>query len=115
MGQVKPKGREYVLPKRLDRHELVSVVLLMLQHEPAPALIYSHLAEPVYGLLHDQVHCLLYFLLIQGEIDILKDQHSLREHFETLSDPRQYDRVVVAHALNENEILARLNYCNVSI
>ncbi len=106
MGLLKRKGHEYILPNRLDRHELVSIVLSMLEHEPHPNTIYQHLAEPVYGLVADQVHCLLYFLLIQGEIDILKDQHSLRDSFETLLDPRQYDRVVSANALSESEINA---------
>lgn len=106
MNLLKRKGREYALPKRLDRHELVSIVLSMLEHEPHPRVIYQHLAEPVYGLAADQVHCLLYFLLIQGEIDILKDHHSLRDHFETLLDPRQYDKVVTARALSESEIHA---------
>ncbi|VAW84081.1 hypothetical protein MNBD_GAMMA16-715 [hydrothermal vent metagenome] len=106
MGLLKRKGHEYNLPNRLDRHELVSIVLSMLAHEPQPQLLYQHLAEPVYGLVVDQVHCLLYFLLIQGEIDILKDQHSLRDNFETLLDPRQYDRVVAANALNEIEVNA---------
>ncbi len=106
MGLLKRKGHEYTLPKRLDRHELVSIVLSMLEHEPHPKIIYQHLAEPVYGLVTDQVHCLLYFLLIQGEIDIVKGQHSLRDNFETLLDPRQYDRVKTANALSDSEINA---------
>ncbi|MFV2055464.1 MAG: DUF6079 family protein [Thiohalomonadales bacterium] len=106
MGLLKRQGPEYQLPKRLDRHELVSIVLSMLAQEPQPGIIYKHLAEPVYGLVEDQVHCLLYFLLIQGEIDIVKDQHSLRDNFETLSDPRQYDRIIAAHALSETETQA---------
>jgi hypothetical protein len=106
MGLLKRQTREYALPKRLDRQELVSIVLSMLEHEPHPRVIYQHLADPVYGLVTDQVHCLLYFLLMQGEIDILKDQHSLRDHFETLLDPRQYDRVITARALTETEINA---------
>lgn len=106
MGLLKRRGHEYTLPRRLDRHELVSIVLSMLEHEPHPKIIYQHLAEPVYGLVTDQVHCLLYFLLIQGEIDIVKDQHSLRDSFETLFDPRQYDRVVAANALSDSEINA---------
>ncbi len=106
MGLLKRKGHEYILPRRLDRHELVSIVLSMLEHEPHPNTIYQHLSEPVYGLVPDQVHCLLYFLLIQGEIDILKDQHSLRDSFETLLDPRQYDRVVSANALSDSEVNA---------
>ncbi len=106
MGLIKRRGHGYSLPKRLDRHELVSIVLSMLEQELHPRLIYKHLADPVYGLVPDQVHCLLYFLLIQGEIDILKGQHSLQDKFTTLLDPRQYDRVVTANALSENEITA---------
>lgn len=106
MGLVKRHNREYIVAKRLDRQELVSIVLSMLEHEPNPGVIYRHLSEPVYGLVEDQVHCLLYFLLIQGEIDILKDQNSLRDHYETLIDPRQYDRIIAAQALSENEVNA---------
>ncbi len=104
MGLIKRKGHEYKTPKRLDRHELVSIVLSMLEHELHPRIIYQHLSEPVYGLVADQIHCLLYFLVIQGEIDILKGQQSLRDNFTTLLDPRQYDRVVSANTLHEDEI-----------
>jgi hypothetical protein len=106
MGLVKRAGRNFVLPRSLDRHELVGILVKMLEHEPEPDIIYHHFAEPVYGLVADQVHCLLYLLLIQGEIDIVKGKHSMRDHYETLLDPRQYDRVVIANALGEQEIAA---------
>ena len=106
MGLVKRSGRNFVLPRSLGRHELVAILVKMLEHEPEPEIIYRHFAEPVYGLVADQVHCLLYLLLIQGEIDIVKGKHSMRDHYETLLDPRQYDRVVIANALGEQEIAA---------
>ncbi len=104
MNLIRRKERNFVIHKQLNKHELVSILLGMLEHEPSPKVVYKHFAEPVFGLVDDQIHCLLYFLLAQGEIDIVKDHHSLRDHYETLLDPRHYDRVVAAQALTKNEI-----------
>lgn len=106
MGLAKRSGRKFALIRSLGRHELIGNLVKMLEHEPEPGIIYRHFAEPVYGLVADQVHCMLYLLLIQGEIDIVKGKHSMRDHYETLLDPRQYDRVVIANALGEQEIAA---------
>lgn len=93
------QGKDYVLAKNLGHHELVNLVMNLLDQEPSPQIIYQHLSAPVYGLLPDQVHCLLYFLLIVGEIDILKGTHSLRDHYETLIHPIAYDKIVAGSAL----------------
>ncbi len=106
MGLIKRSGRSFTLARNLGRHELVSTLVKMLEHEPEAGIIYRHFAEPVYGLVADQVHCLLYLLLIQGEIDIVKGKHSMRDQYEILLDPRQYDRVVIANALGEQEVAA---------
>lgn len=104
MGLLRRKGREYVTPPGIEKNELVSLVLPLLAHQPAPKAVYEHLASPIYGLVPDQVHLLLIFLLIQGEVDILKGRQSYREAYETLPTPLQYDRIVPGHALNLEQL-----------
>jgi uncharacterized protein DUF6079 len=104
MGLMQRKGFEYLLAPRLDNHELVRHLGLILGHHPSPAHVYEHLAAPVYGLVPDQVHLLLVVLLIQGEIDIVKGERSYRDAYDTLPNPLQYDRVLPGRALALEQI-----------
>ena len=99
MGLLERSGRDYVVPRRLDQKELVRLVMPLLDAQPAPEVVYRHLAKPVFGLVPDQVHLLLLFLLVQGEIDLLSGSQSMRDVFETLPLPIQYDRIVPGRAL----------------
>jgi len=99
MGLLKRRGRDYVVPGNLEKNELVSLVLPLIESETSPNVICEHLQGPVYGLVHDQVCLLLVMLLVQGEIDILKGKTSYREAYETMPNPLQYDRVVPGRAL----------------
>lgn len=94
------RGRSYGFSPKLDQHELVLLLRPLIDHQPSPQRIYKHLAEPVYGLVDDQVHLLLLVLMIQGEIEILKGRSSYRDLYETLPTPRQYDRIVRGRALS---------------
>ena len=100
----------YAPAPNVERHELVRLLLPLLEHGPSPARLYEHLALPVYGLVPDQVGALLLHLSAQGVIDIRKGGRSLRDAYETLPDPRHYDRVLPARALSveQREALARL-------
>jgi len=104
MGLMQRHGAEYHMSPRLDNHELVRLLAPMIEHHPAPERVYQHLSAPPYGLVEDQVQLLLITLLIQGEIDIVKGDHSYRDYFETLVNPLQYDRVLPGHALVLSQI-----------
>lgn len=111
MQLLKRRQREYILPMQPDNLELVRLVLPLVDSEPSPQLIYDHLQGPVYGLVADQVALLLVYLLILGEIDILKGSKSYRDTFETLANPLQYDRVVPGRALRGNQIQELITMC----
>ena len=111
MGLLRRTGHAYVTPSNLDRHELVRLLAPLLEHSPSPRTVHDHLAQPIYGLVSDQVNLLLVFLLLQGEIDILKDRKSYRDAFETLANPLQYDRIVAGHALGVEQIDALERMC----
>ena len=104
MGLLRRKGREYQVPAGLDRHELVRLIGPLFEHNPSPKTIHEYLSEPIYGLVPDQSNLLLIFLLLQGEIDILKGRSSYRERFETLPNPLHYDRLVPGHALGMEKL-----------
>ncbi len=104
MQLLKRKQRDYVLPAQPENAELVRLVLPLIETETSPKLIYEQLQGPVYGLVPDQVSLLLVYLLILGEIDILKGNTSYRESFETLPNPVQYDRIVPGRALRGNQV-----------
>lgn len=111
MGLLRRQGRGYQVPARLEAHELIRLLRPLLEHQPAPKTVYEHLAQPVYGLVPDQIHLLLIFLLIQGELDILKGRQSYRDQFETLPLPWQYDRIVPARALGLEELKGLERLC----
>lgn len=94
MGLLKRRGQDYHVAGKLESHELVRQVLGVLEQEPEPKTVYELLANPVYGLVPDQVSVLLVFLLVLGELDIVKGGRSLREHYNALPRPIQYDKLV---------------------
>lgn len=104
MGLMQRKGSEYVMSPKLDNNELVRLLAPILKHHPSPARVYEHLSAPVYGLVPDQIHVLLLVLLIQGELDVVKGEHSYREIYDTLINPLQYDKILPGHALNVNQL-----------
>lgn len=99
MGLLARQGRGYVVPKQIERNELVRLLLPLLDHHPSPVTVHEHLAQPVYGLVPDQVRLLLLFLLLQGQIDVQKDGRSYRSGYELLPDPLRWERVVPGHTL----------------
>ena len=111
MGLLKREGWYYTAVANLDRHELVRSVEPLLEHGVAPPAIYEHLSQPVYGLVPDQVDLLLVFLLLQGEVEILKGKRSYRELYETMPRPIQYDRVVPARTLTVEQQRALEQLC----
>jgi hypothetical protein len=92
-------GRGYEIPKNIDRNELVQMVLRVADHHPATSVVYTDLADSVYGLVPDQVHVLLAFLVLVGEIDVVKGSQSLRDGYETLPTAEKYDRIVPGSGL----------------
>jgi hypothetical protein len=104
MGLMQRRGSEYAIHPKLDTHELVRLLVPILEHHPTPARVYQHLSTPVYGLVPDQIHLLLLILLIQGEIDIVKGDQSYRDVYETLINPLQYDKILPGRALNLNQL-----------
>lgn len=104
MGLMQRKGSEYAISPKLENHELVRHLGLILSHHPSPAHVYEHLSAPVYGLVPDQIHLLLLLLLIHGEIDIVKGDRSYRDAYDTLPTPLHYDRVLPGRALALEQI-----------
>ncbi len=104
MELIMRRGAEYVPNLKLERHELIQYLTPILEHHPTPGRVYEHLSAPLYGLVPDQIHLLLLTLLVQGDLDIIKGNQSLREMYETLVNPLQYDRIVPGRALSLNEL-----------
>ncbi len=111
MGLLQRKGRGYAVPSRPERHELVRLVLPLLEHHPAPRLVYEHLANPVYGLVPDQAGVLLAFLQVIGAIEIQKGGKSYRETCDLLPNPVQHDRIVPGRALSAAQIQSLQQLC----
>lgn len=97
-------GRSYEVPKNIDRNELVQMVLRVADHHPAPSVVYADLADSVYGLVPDQIHVLLAFLVLVGEIDVVKGTQSLRDGYETLPTAEKYDRIVPGSGLGSPQL-----------
>ena len=104
MKLMEHKGRFYRVSPKLDQNELVSLLRPLLDHQPSPKRIYAHLSMPVYGLVADQIHLLLLFLKLQGEIEIYKGKQTYNELFESFPLPIHYDRIVLGKALNINQL-----------
>ncbi len=111
MGLMQRRGSEYHVNQKLDNHDLVRLLTPLLDHQPTPERVYQHLSAPVYGLTPDQIHLLLILLLIQGEIDIVKGEHSYRETYETLIFPLQYDKILPGRALNLSQLRDLQSLC----
>ena len=111
MGLMRRVGRDYVQQAKLEKHELVRLLMPLVEHGASPRTIHQHFAQPIYGLVPDQINLLLVFLLIQGEIDIVKGSKSYREAYETLSNPLQYDRVELGSALAPKQLEAMKEIC----
>ncbi|MBI2570296.1 MAG: hypothetical protein HYV63_25115 [Candidatus Schekmanbacteria bacterium] len=111
MKLLRRQGRGYVTVANLDSHELVTVIRPVLRHGMAPAQVYETLGDPIFGLVPDQIHLLLMLLLIQGEIEILKGDRSLRDSFATLVNPQKYDRIVPGRALGVTSLQALEALC----
>ncbi len=103
LGLLRRAGRGYVIPGKLEKHELVAQLTALLDHRPAPRAVYDHLGRGMYGLVPDQVSALLVFLLAQGALDIVKGGRSYRELFETLPAPIAYDELVPGQELTLEE------------
>lgn len=97
-------GRGYEIPKHVDRNELVQMVLRVADHHPAPSVVYSDLANSVFGLVPDQIHLLLAFLVLVGEIDVVKGNQSIRDGYETLPTADKYDRIVPGSGLGSPQL-----------
>lgn len=104
MGVLVRRGHALTLPADLEKRELVRLLLPLIEQRPVPKSIYQHLAQPIYGLVPDQVHLLLVVLLAVGELDLIKGGRSYRELFELLPDPLNYERVEPAVGLSVEAI-----------
>ncbi|MFH1177732.1 MAG: DUF6079 family protein [Acidobacteriota bacterium] len=111
MGLLRRQGMAYVPPPRIESHELVRLLMPLVAQQVAPPVVYEHLAASEYGLVPDQIHVLLVFLVLRGDIDLLKDRRSYRELFETMPLPIQYDRVVAGRGLPAGQIKALEDLC----
>ena len=100
MGLLRRDAGGYRNPGRGDQHELVRLVMTLVEQQPPMSAVYQTLAGSVYGLVPDQIHVLLIFLLAQGELDIQKAHRSFRELYETFPTPAQYDRIVPGRSLS---------------
>ncbi|HET7506044.1 MAG TPA: DUF6079 family protein [Kofleriaceae bacterium] len=97
-------GRGYEVPKNIDRNELVQMVLRVADHHPATSVVYADLADSVYGLVPDQIHVLLAFLVLIGEIDVVKGAQSIRDGYETLPTADKYERIVPGSGLESPQL-----------
>jgi hypothetical protein len=104
MKLLRRQGRQYLPRANPERHELVALLTPLVANGVSPKTIYHHLAEPIYGLVEDQVTALLLFLLQQGEIEIMKGKDSYRDYFETLPNPLHYERVTPGQALDRDTL-----------
>lgn len=103
MGLLQRKGRDYQVTQ-LTRHDLVNLVYQILPLGPNPKAVYEHLSQPVYGLVMDQIHCLLLFLYLEGEIEITKGSRSYRECYRELPFPIQYDSLSTGRGLSQDQL-----------
>lgn len=111
MGLLRRDGGGYRVVARLDQHDLVRLVGSLAEQQPPVSVVYQTLAGSVYGLVPDQIHVLLIFLLAQGQLDIEKARRSFREVYETFPTPAQYDRVVPGRCLAAEHLTALDELC----
>ncbi|MCU0292828.1 MAG: DUF6079 family protein [Thermoanaerobaculaceae bacterium] len=110
MGLLRRDAGGYRHP-RLDQHELARLVMTLVDQQPPVSAVYQALSGSVYGLVPDQIHVLLVFLLAQGELDIQKSRRSYRELYETFPTPAQYDRIVPGRSLSAERLAALEELC----
>ena len=106
MGLLERRAGGLQVPARLDRHELVRLVLDMAAEHVAPRAVYRRLSEPVHGLVPDQIHVLLVFLLAVGEVDLRKADRSMRAMYAAAPLPDMYDRIAPGRALGAEQLRA---------
>ncbi|PIE01712.1 MAG: hypothetical protein CSA81_10605 [Acidobacteria bacterium] len=111
MKLIQRRGIQMKIPANIEKHELVDRLMPMLDYNPPVKQIYKYFQEPLYGLVPDQISLLLIFLLTIGEIDIFKGKQSYRDHFETLTNPINYDRVTKVQVLNLDQIKMLQTIC----
>ncbi|NOZ93657.1 MAG: ATP-binding protein, partial [Acidobacteria bacterium] len=111
MGLLRREGWYAVPETKIDRNELVKLVRPVLDSRPSPRALAEHLQDSVFGLVPDQVELLLVFLLLLGEIDIVKGRRSYRELFHAMPLPTAYDTVVPAEALPTAQTRALEELC----
>ena len=112
MGLLRRQGRRYTVPAGLDNNDLVRRLLPLVERSATVEAVYEHLSAPIFGLVDDQIHLLLIFLFVLGEIDILKGKRSYRETYETLPKPRKYDRIVIGRALSQEQLQTLERLCD---
>lgn len=105
------KGRNYRISTKLDAHELVTAIKPMLAQKTSPKRFYEQLSLPVYGLVPDQIHLLLLFLSVLGEIDILKGRNSYRDLYESFPTADQYDIIIPGKGLNLQQLQDLTTLC----
>ncbi|PIP81302.1 MAG: hypothetical protein COW84_00640, partial [Gammaproteobacteria bacterium CG22_combo_CG10-13_8_21_14_all_40_8] len=103
MGLIQRQGKCYKVTPQLGNHQLVKRLQPLLERDPSPKVIHEDLAQPILGLLEDQINLLLIFLLLQGELEITRLKQSYRSLFETLPNLLQYDQVCLSYGLNSTE------------
>jgi hypothetical protein len=99
MGLIRKLGPTYKVIANLEKHELVDKLERILPHQNQPKFIYEYFAQPIYGLVPDQVHVLLLFLLLQGNIDFEKGEQSFRDCYREMMLPIQFDKILLSRGL----------------
>jgi len=103
MGLLQRRGREYVLAGRLEKNDLIGLLLPLIEHQPVPRVIYQHLQQSIFGLVPDQIHVLLMLLVMQGELDLIKNKKSIREVYEIFPTPLMYDEIKPGCSLSQQQ------------
>ncbi|MBF0104185.1 MAG: hypothetical protein HQM16_02550 [Deltaproteobacteria bacterium] len=101
---IKRMGRGYSVMPHLERHELVAKISQTAAQEPSVDRVCQMFFNPVYGLVPEQVNFLLLFLLIHGEIDIIKNGVSYRDACHELPNPSAYDVITPGKGLSPPQI-----------
>jgi len=111
MGLMRREGWYAIPEPKIDRNELVRLLLPLLESRPSPRTVAEHLADSVFGLVPDQVELLLLFLVLLGEIDLRKGRRSYREMYHAMPLPTAYDTVVTVQALPAVQLRALEEIC----
>ncbi len=112
MGLMQREGWYAVPQRRLDKNQLVQLLRPLLGGRISPSALAEHLQDSVFGLVPDQVNLLLVYLLLAGEIDILKGARSYREMYHAMPLPLAYDAVVPAQVLPAEQVKSLEELCS---